>query len=212
MQFVSKSLTGPQLRWSTPEKEMYAKYFAVKKLEYILGDVPFTWYTDHKNNILLRNTGSDKVLRWDLYLQQFDITKKYIKGEDNEITDTWSRLCAVSDKTEYLTMMEEMACPPASEYLNLMTEREMSVEELAILAQPRNLTVELYRKVAKVHNSIVGHLGVERVMAKLKRLEDTWEGMRADVIMFIKQCPACQKTCRLKVPIHTTPFTIASLD
>jgi hypothetical protein len=33
IQFVSKSLTGPQLRWSTPEKEMYAKYYAVKKLE-----------------------------------------------------------------------------------------------------------------------------------------------------------------------------------
>jgi len=210
VQFVSKSLTGPQLRWSTPEKEMYAKYFAVKKLEYILGDVPFTWYTDHKNNTLLRNTGSDKVLRWDLYLQQFDITKKYIKGEDNEITDTWSRLCAVSDKTEYLTILEEMECPDSSEYLNLMTEREVTVEELAILAQPRNLTKELYQKIAKVHNSTVGHLGVERVMAKLKRLEDTWEGMRADVILFLKQCPACQKMSRLKVPIHTTPFTAAS--
>ena len=35
IQFVSKSLTGPQLRWSTPEKEMYALYYTVKKLEYI---------------------------------------------------------------------------------------------------------------------------------------------------------------------------------
>ena len=52
IQFVSKSLTGAQLRWSTPEKEMYAKYYAVKKLDYILGNTPFTWYTDHKNNVL----------------------------------------------------------------------------------------------------------------------------------------------------------------
>ena len=33
IQFVNKSLTGPQLNWSTPEKEIYAKYYSVKKLE-----------------------------------------------------------------------------------------------------------------------------------------------------------------------------------
>ena len=210
VQFVSKSLTGAQLRWSTPEKEMYARYFAVKKLEYMLGDVPFTWYTDHKNNTLTRNTGSDKVLRWDLYLQQFDCTKKYLKGEDNEITDTWSRLCAVSDKTEYLTRLEEMEAPAPQEYLNLMTETVMTLEEVAVLAQPRVLSPETYRKLAKVHNSQVGHLGVERTMARLKRLDDMWEGMRADIILFIKQCPCCQKMSRIKVPIHTSPFTAAS--
>jgi hypothetical protein len=209
VQFVSKSLTGPQLNWSTPEKEMYAKYFAVKKLEYMLGDVPFTWYTDHKNNILIRNNGSDKVLRWDLYLQQFDITSKYIKGEDNEITDSWSRLCAVSDKTQYLTALEEMGCP-ASEYLNLMTETVMDTEEIALLVQPRVIAPDIYRKLGKVHNSSVGHLGVERTLAKLRRHNDVWEGMRADIILFIKQCPCCQKMSRLKVPIHTTPFTTAS--
>ena len=127
---------------------MYAKFFAVKKLEYILADRPFTWYTDHKNNILNKSTGSDKVLRWQLYLQDFDITDVYIKGEDNEITDTWSRLCVgvrnksdrealldqnqarklshmceVSDPSEYLTMLEEhSAAPKPTEYLNLMQE------------------------------------------------------------------------------------------
>ena len=203
--FVSKSLTGPQLNWSTPEKEMYAKYFAVKKLEYMLGDVPFTWYTDHKNNTLIRNKGSDKVLRWDLYLQQFDITSKYIKGEDNEITDSWSRLCAVSDKTQYLTLLEERETP-ASEYLNLLTEKE----DIALLVQPRVLTTQIHTKLSKVHNSSVGHLGVERTMAKLKRHNDVWESMRSDIILFIKQCPCCQKMSKLKVPIHTTPFTTAS--
>ena len=169
---------------------MYAKYFAVKKLEYMLGDVPFTWYTDHKNNILVRNNGSDKVLRWDLYLQQFDITKKYIKGVDNEVTDSWSRLCAVSDKTQYLTALEEGECPP-HQYLNLMTEHVMAIEEINLLAQPRVITPEVYSKLGKVHNSSVGHLGVERTMAKFKRHNDVWESMRVGIILFIKQCPCC---------------------
>ena len=236
IQFVSKSLTGPQLRWSTPEKEMYAKYYSVKKLEYILGDRPFTWYTDHKNNIINKSSGSDKVLRWQLYLQDFDITDVYIKGEDNEITDTWSRLCVgvrnksdraalldqnqahklstmceVSDTSEYLTMIEEYnAAPKPTEYLNLMHEVVLEEEELAVLAQLPRLSNDIYSKLSKVHNSTVGHLGVERTLFRLKRLKDTWPVMRTDIIMFIKQCPCCQKMSRIKVPIHTAPFTTAS--
>ena len=236
IQFVSKSLTGAQLRWSTPEKEMYAKYYAVNKLEYILGDRPFTWWTDHKNNILNKSTGSDKVLRWQLYLQDFDITDAYIKGEDNEITDSWSRLCVgvrnksdrdkllnenqaqklshlceVSDSTEYLTMLEEhVAAPIPTEYLNLMVRNYIGVEQLAVLAQAPSLSDETYAKLAKVHNSTVGHLGVERTLYRLKRLNDTWPAMRIDISLFIKQCPCCQKMSRIKVPIHTSPFTTAS--
>ena len=62
----------------------------------------------------------------------------------------------------------------------------------------------------KIHNSTVGHLGVERTFAKLKRSDNLWEGARADIISFIGQCACCQKMSRLKVQIHTTPFTTAS--
>ena len=83
--------------------------------------------TQIKNNILNKSTGSDKVLRWQLFLQNYDIQDVYIKGEENETTDTFSRLCSgprhkndridiadqlsqlceVSDSTEYLTLLEE---------------------------------------------------------------------------------------------------------
>ena len=29
-------------------------YISVKKLEYILADRPFTWYTDHKNKFITK--------------------------------------------------------------------------------------------------------------------------------------------------------------
>ena len=100
-----------------------------------------------------------------------------IKGEDNEITDTWSRLCTgvrnksdrealldqlshmceVSDPTEYLTMLEEhSAAPKPTEwYLNLMQEIAIGEEELAVLAQAPTLSDETYAKLAKVHNATV---------------------------------------------------------
>ena len=239
IQFISKSLTGAQLRWSTPEKEMYAKYYAVKKLDYILGNTPFTWYTDHKNNILNKSTGSDKVLRWQLYLQDYDIKDVYIKGDDNEITDTYSRLCdgpkhksdrpelpigkkgntasilstlcEISDSTEYLSLIEEYdMAPKPTEYLNLMHETHIDTETLSALAQPPTLSNEIYEKLSKVHNSFVGHLGVERTLYRLKRLKDVWPAMRIDISLFIQQCPCCQKMSQIKIPIHTQSFTTAS--
>ena len=44
-----------------------------------------------------------------------------------------------------------------------MHERTSSIEE-ALLVQPRVLSEETKRKIADVHNSKVGHLGVERTM------------------------------------------------
>jgi hypothetical protein len=177
----------------------------------VIGDRPFTWYTDHKNNTIIRSSGSDKVLRWDLYLQNFDITNVYIKGEDNEISDSLSRLCAVSDSNEYLTMLEEHDVAPAQNlYLNLLVERTPSNEELALLVQPRTLSTETYKIIEKVHNYVVGHLGVERTMYKLQRLKQTWPQMKADIVTFIKKCPLCQKMSYLRIPIHTIPFTTAS--
>ena len=97
------------------------------------------------------------MLRWDLYLQTFDITNVYIKGEDNEVSDSLSRLCAVSDSNEYLTMLEEHDVAQAQNlYLNLLEERTPSDEELALLVQPRTLSPDTIQKIKNVHNSVVG--------------------------------------------------------
>jgi hypothetical protein len=203
---VSKSLTGAQLRWSTPEKEMYAVYYAVKKLEYLLSDAQFTWRTDHKNNILSRSTGSDKVMRWDLYLQGFQIKKEYIKGEENAISDTFSRLCAVSDPNEYVhPIMEADLDIETLHYLN-----EVEVETVAAVAEIKRLSTEIHSKISKIHNSRVGHHGVDRSIKKLIKLKQTWPTMKVDVISFIKACPCCQKMSYIRVPIHTSPFTTAA--
>ena len=230
IQFVSKSLTGPQLRWSTPEKEMYAKFFTVKKLDYVIGNRPFTCYTDHKNNILNKSTGSDKVLRWQLFLQNYDITDVYIKGAENETTDSFSRLCSgprhkndridiahqlsqlceVSDSNEYLTLLEEYdLAPAATEYLNLLKKTEQE-DTLAAVAENPTLINDIFNKLSKVHNSQVGHLGIERTLYRLQRLKTLWPAMRRDIKLFIQQCPNCQKMSRLKIPIHTAPFTTAT--
>ena len=90
---LSKTLERTQLRWSTPEKEGYAIYYALKKFDYLLRDVRFTLQTDHKNLIYINDTASPKLVRWKLAIQEFDFDIEYIEGAKNFIADGFSRFC-----------------------------------------------------------------------------------------------------------------------
>ena len=76
--FLSKSFDTTQQRWSVPEKECYAIWFTLRRLEHLLRDVPFTLHTYHKNLTYFATTGSAKVLRWKLEVQEYDCKVQYI--------------------------------------------------------------------------------------------------------------------------------------
>ena len=66
IRFLSGTFAGAQTRWSTIEKEAYAIYWALKKLDDLLGGIRFTIQTDHRNLFYLNNHGSRKILQWKL--------------------------------------------------------------------------------------------------------------------------------------------------
>ena len=88
--FISKSLNSTQCRWSTPEKEMYAIWYALQKMDHLLRDIKFFIQTDHENLTRNKVTGSPKVLRWKLDIQQFNFSIAHIKGADNIVADQFS--------------------------------------------------------------------------------------------------------------------------
>jgi hypothetical protein len=51
--------------------------------------------------------------------------------------------------------------PLSTEYLNIVYEPQRTEEEIALLVVPKELSKEVYDKLIKIHNSKVGHLGVE---------------------------------------------------
>jgi len=81
--FISKTLDSVQRRWATVEKECYAIWYTLKKLDYILRDVTFVLHTDHRNLTYLSSNGSPKVIRWKLDIQESSMALTYIKGEHN---------------------------------------------------------------------------------------------------------------------------------
>jgi hypothetical protein len=181
--FISKTLTSTEIRWSTPEKEGYAIFYCLMKLEHLLRDCHFTLRTDHKNLTFLNTDFREKVKRWKLAIQHFDFNIEYIKGEANIEADGFSRLCPLPSEQESIS------------YLNVLVER---------------LPQDVYDKLRMVHNTTLGHSGVEKTIQRLKDSGNNWNNMRQHVKHFIEHCPLCQKQSAIKLAIQTMPYTLAS--
>ena len=89
--YFSKKLTQAQRNYTTTEKELLAIVLCLKEYQKILRGGKLNVYTNHKN--LTFNTLSvQRVLRWRLFMDEFDLTLRYIKGKDNVLADCFSRL------------------------------------------------------------------------------------------------------------------------
>lgn len=91
--FISHKLSDTQTRWSTIEKEAFAVFYSVQKLNYILYGAKFTIKTDHQPLIYLLNAPSNnrKIQNWMLQLAAYNCTIEHIKGTDNHMADMLSR-------------------------------------------------------------------------------------------------------------------------
>jgi hypothetical protein len=159
IRLISKSLHKSQLNWSTIEKEAFAIFYTVTKYDFLLRDVKFTIETDHKNITYLKTAQSAKVRRWLLALQEYDFNCIHIAGTDNVVADAFSRLCEQHQENDahvgtiHTLCLEGSADSPTEERLPVTTEP--SIPPL-IRAQ-----------IEKVHNSVMGHFGVEYTRKEL---------------------------------------------
>ena len=84
--FVSKSLTGPQLRWPTIQKEGYAIFHCITKLQYLLRDRFFRLLTYHRNLTFVNDSVNAMVVHWKVAMMQF-VDVKHISGIKNVVAD-----------------------------------------------------------------------------------------------------------------------------
>lgn len=237
---LSKGLSKTELKWSTIEKEQYAIFFSLCKLDHLLRDVHFTLQTDHKNLTLLNTDPRDKVQRWRLAIQYFDFDVEHIEGKLNIVADGLSRLCQEVDN-EVTSIHEIIDCITmnfdvilnnniknkyqATEYLNVLSEfretRSQSKGKVQHLQSKQNegevissnvtsLLPHIRTIIQKVHNNVIGHLGIDATYNKLKTNNITWANMKNDIKTYIQQCSCCQKMSHIKHHIEMAPFTTAS--
>jgi RNase H-like domain found in reverse transcriptase/Integrase zinc binding domain len=179
IEFVSKSLTAVQLKWSTIQTEAYAIFICCTQLGYLLLDRPFTLHTGHYNLTFMTGNSSSMVARWYIALQEFDYTIHFLKGSQNTIADALSLLCP--NLAELALPLQEPATPEPGQLLSA----------LHVVPPPDDDQLEALRMY---HNSIIGHGVSKRTVAKLISLDHNWPYMRQHVKLFIRQCPCCQKS------------------
>jgi hypothetical protein len=206
--FYSKSLNDTEKRWGVPELEGYAIYAAFKHWDYLLRDAHTHVHTDHKNLVYIRDTGSEKVIRWKMMLQEYSFDLDYLPGIDNPIADYWSRNEA-AEEDDYIVetpaKVANMLCTTWHEkqptcYVHATkTGKSWAKFEIPDLA---------YDMINDVHNVIVGHHGVNDTLHKLAQKGNKWPHMREHVKKFINECDLCQKATfrhhKIQVPKYTT--------
>lgn len=92
--YQSSKLNKHQLSYSTVEKELLSIVTAIKKFEcYLYGGPSLKIFTDHNPlTFLERNkTSNQRLLRWSLFLQPYNLSIHHIRGRDNTIADALSR-------------------------------------------------------------------------------------------------------------------------
>jgi hypothetical protein len=169
-----------------PEKEAYAIFYSLMKLDYLLRDIKFRLRTDHMNLTYINTSGSPKVIRWKLAIQDFNFELDHIQGVKNVVADAMSRLCnlnAFDDVPDH--------------------------NELDTFSIPRD-KYDLINSA--VHNELAGHHGVERTLAKLLVQKHDWLYMREHIKWFIKHCPLCQKLSYENILAKTQPFTVSRYE
>jgi hypothetical protein len=169
IRFLSGTFSGAQTRWSTIEKEAYAIYWALKKLDELVGGIPFTIRTDHRNLLYMNNHGSRKVLQWKLDIQHYNAVIEHVPGELNIPADVFSRLVP-QIQTTTINQILVVQCSDAQRAL-----------------------------IKTNHEWLHAHSGVDRTLALLTQRhpeetsKDNWPHLRRDVRDYIRSCPTCQK-------------------
>ena len=91
--FFSRKLTKAQEKYTVTELELLSIVELLKEFKGMLLGFKVKVMTDHVN-LTSNNLGldSDRVLRWRLLLNEFDVEIDYIKGVENTVADAISRL------------------------------------------------------------------------------------------------------------------------
>ncbi|MCP4507272.1 MAG: DDE-type integrase/transposase/recombinase [Fuerstiella sp.] len=139
--FMSKSFKNAENDWHSSEKECFAVVAACKKWYKYLTTAPFVCFSDHFNLQMLFNDAKEfqnaRLNRWAAYLQNFRITVRHLKGDENIPSDYLSRDIAYdrivgedNDAVIQLYMLRSAAYrteyyahrPPALLFMQLRTE------------------------------------------------------------------------------------------
>jgi hypothetical protein len=214
--FYSRSLREEERKWGIPCLEAFAIWQAFKNMDYLLRDAHTLVHTDHKNLVYIKESGSEKIIRWKLDLMEYDFELDAIAGSDNPIADYMSRNEAaeehdfVIDNARKAThLLASFTCLPAVEVEEENDNRKrMAVRRLNVMHSHTPIPQEAYDEIAAVHGDVEGHHGVYNTLVKLSKQGKRWPYMREHVKRYIKECDSCQKRSLEQYDVRAPHYAI----
>lgn len=92
--YFSRKFNRHQLNYSVIEKEALALVWALQHFDVYVGSgLPLIVYTDHNPLTFLKSlqNPNQRLMRWALFLQPYNLDIRHIKGSDNVVADALSR-------------------------------------------------------------------------------------------------------------------------
>jgi len=89
--FYSRKLNPAQTRYTTTKRELLSIVQTLKEYRNILLGQGIELFTDHKN-LVYKHFNTERVMRWQLLLEEFGPKLTYVKGSNNMVADALSRL------------------------------------------------------------------------------------------------------------------------
>ena len=212
--YESKRLHGPEVRYTTHEKEQLSVVRALKHWRHHLKGRPFTLITDSTcvKHLPTQPTLSSRQARWCETLAEFEFEIVHRAGPLNVVPDAMSRwpgyqlnvlhatTISVEDVRDEILSAAEVD-PKYQEVKSLVEanqSRDFSLANgLLVFRTDRvyvpNTETLRTRLLHEAHDAkISGHLGREKTYERLSRLF-YWPKMRRSVAAYVRSCVTCQQ-------------------
>jgi transposase InsO family protein len=203
--YFSKKLTSCQRRYAATERELLAVVLSIEHFRPYIEGAHFTVMTDCSALTWLKNMkvdGSNRLSRWALKLQSYDMTVVHKKGKYNIVPDALSRsfeVAAVTTKLNwYQTLKEKIADNPMKHAWYKLEEDVVfkyvsSADELGDYRFDWKMVVppEEQADVLQQEHDESGHFGHLKTLERV-RLKYFWPKMSSQVKKYCNRCDVCQ--------------------
>lgn len=181
----SRKFNKTELNYTTPEKEAFAIYLALKHFRIFIFGAKVRLQTDNRNVLFNKDPISSRVARWKILCGEIDIKEEFLKGSQNRDADQLSRLDTIQTGTTLLQEVEN----------TLKQEVKMTVEE--IRKNLNDLSRQNIKKIIFYVHYHFGHPGITKT-EKVMRMICRFKNIKQHVTETIKECMLCQHSKEFK--------------
>ena len=184
VRYFSYKLKGSELNYTIMEKELYAIVKAVQEFRNIIYGSELKIFTDNRNATFMKNSSSNRVLRWKNILDDYNYTIEHIPGKANKIADFLSRNYSISNTRT----------PKANNTIN-----NLEIKDHKYQIEPEKIT----EAIRRLHLRLL-HPGVNKLYGTMLNKFNI-KNMKRKIRSIIEECITCKRIKR--VPSKTGKIT-----